>query len=279
MSVISFFQNLFQTKPKSRALNGLFGLEKADAIFNNLVVDGKLPGLSVSILKNGESLLEKGYGNSNLEEKQPVEPITVFRIASISKCIAGLAFGRMVEEGILNWDDSFYKHVPNYPKKEHDFSLRQLASHTAGIRGYRGKEFALNKPYSIEESIEVFKDDRLVFEPGSDYLYNSFDFVLLSLAMQKASGIPFQDYVKEKVLLPLGMDNTTIPFDTSLSSSRRNQVGLSKFYTKTAIGFKKAVEVNNFYKLAGGGYLSTSSNIAKMGQNNFRRKTFTERNL
>lgn len=276
MSVFSFFQNLFQIKPKPKTFHELSHLEKADTIFNNLVAEGKLPGLSVTILKNGKSLLEKGYGYSNLVEKLPVEQgKTIFRIASISKCITGLAFGKMVEEGILNWDDSFYKYVPNYPKKEYDFNLRQLASHTAGIRGYRGKEYALNKPYSIEESIEVFKDDPLVFEPGKGYLYNSFDFVLLSLAMQEASGIPFQDYVQEKVLLPLGMKSTFTPLGdaepveaSNIDFTERLQQTQSdtEFYTKKVTGFKKAMEVNNFYKLAGGGYLSTSADIAKMGQ-------------
>ena len=209
--------------------------------------------MAVTILRDGVTLLQKGYGFANLENKTAVDPKkTVFRIASISKCIAGVALGKMVEEGLIDLDASFYDYVPYYPKKKHDFTIRQLASHTAGIRAYRGKEFALNKPYSIRQGIEVFKNDPLVFEPGKGYLYNSFDFVLLSLAMQEASSIPFERYVKEKVLDPLGMNNTfpekiiSTPlndqFDKKLVAER------SRSYTKTATGFKKAVEVNNSKK-------------------------------
>lgn len=266
MSVFRFFQDLFKPKVEPKSLSALPQLERADVILQNLVEEEKVPGISVTILKNGESLLQKGYGYADLSNQTTIDPCrTQFRIASISKCITGLAFGKMVEDGILNWDDSFYKHVPYYPIKEHDFILRQLASHTAGIRGYRGKEFALNRPYGIKESIEVFKDDALVFKPGTDYLYNSFDFVLLSLAMQEASGIPFQDYVSEKVLRPLGMSSTMTPLDYNSNSKEEEQLQLARFYTKRASRFKNAVEVANFYKLAGGGYLSTSADVAKMG--------------
>lgn len=283
MGLLTYIQSFFSRKEELKSVMFLEGVDLADAIFNNLVAEQKVPGLSVTILKEGETLLQKGYGYSNLEKELPLEPEnTSFRIASISKCITGLAFGKMVEEGILNWDDSFYKHVPYYPKKKQDFTLRQLASHTAGIRAYRGKEFALNKPYSIKDSLQVFQDDPLVFQPGKGYLYNSFDFVLLSLAMQEASGIPFEAYVSEKILLPLGMNKTATPFchaepvEASLNQGenrlRQHFDKLSvtksdaKFYSKRGSEFKKAIEVNNFYKLAGGGYQSTSHDIAKMGQ-------------
>lgn len=263
MPLFTFLKNLFSSQPSFESLDGLRGTEYADVLFHNLVVEQKIPGISATIMHKGEIVLQKGHGYSNLGKKQSIDPQkSIFRIASISKCVTGLTLGKMVEEGLLDWDDSFYNYVPHYPKKKHDFSLRQLASHTAGIRGYRGKEFALNQPYSIGESIEVFKDDPLVFAPGKGYLYNSFDFVLLSLAMQEASGVNFEDYVKEKVLIPLGMQDTITPREVH---ELPRSIG-TKFYTKRTDGFREAVEVNNFYKLAGGGYLSTSWDIAKMGK-------------
>lgn len=274
--MFSYFKNFFSSTSRTKSLTGMVGIDLSDALLENLVAEQKVPGLSCTILQNGQRLLQKGYGYADLENKIPVDPqTTLFRIASISKCITGLAFGKMVEDGILNWDDSFYKYVPYYPKKKYDFTLRQLASHTAGIRSYRGKEYALNQPFSIKESIEVFKNDSLVFKPGKGYLYNSFDFVLLSLAMQEASEMPFEDYVQEKVLNPLRMENTFSPdchaepveaSERVVSKRLRQAQSDVRFYTKSVSGFNKAVEVNNFYKLAGGGYLSTSDDIAKLGQ-------------
>ncbi|MEX0363143.1 MAG: serine hydrolase domain-containing protein, partial [Allomuricauda sp.] len=252
----------------ARSIEDLQGLKMVDAMFTDLATEIRVPGMAVSVIKQGRPLLQKGYGHANLEEKTAVDPqTTLFRIASVSKCITGLALARMVEEGLLNLDDSFYKHVPYFPQKEFDFSLRQLAGHTAGIRSYRGKEYALNLPYSIKDSIEVFKDAPLQFQPGKGYLYNSFDFVLLSLAMQEASGVSFEEYVQDEVLEPLGMHHTLSPNQVEQNPSILTTKGLQKagFYTKARGGFKKAITVNNQYKLAGGGYLSTASDIGKLG--------------
>lgn len=263
--LFTYFKYLLSPFPKVKPSEGLKGLERADVLFHNLVAEKKVPGLAATIIDQGELVLEKGYGFSNFENRKRIDPEqTIFRIASISKCITGLALGKMMEEGIIDLDESFYTYVPYYPKKRYDFTIRQLAGHTAGIRGYRGKEFALNQDCTIGEGLEIFKNDPLLFEPGTNYLYNSFDFVLLSLAMQEASGVPFQQYVKENVLKPLGMENT-FPQEDGVEN-------LAQFYTKRSLCFKKAVEVNNAYKLAGGGFLSTSGDVAKLGQSILERK-------
>lgn len=246
-------------------MEGLQGLDKADMLFHNLIAEKKVPGLAVTVLNKGQMVLQKGYGFADVDKRIKVHPKdTVFRIASISKCITGLALGKMVEDGLVDLDESFYSYVPYYPKKKYDFTLRQLASHTAGIRGYRGKEYALNRDYSIKDGMEVFKNDPLFFEPGTGYLYNSFDFVLLSLAMQEASGVPFNEYVKDHILTPLGLKNTFSSVDIDFSSSAVDNK--TQFYTKRALCFTEAVAVNNNYKLAGGGYLATCEDVAKLGQ-------------
>lgn len=270
-NLFAHIKKLFSPFPKIKSLEGLQGLGKADVLFHNLVAEEKVPGLAVTVLHQGEQVLGKGYGFANIDKRIRVHPKnTVFRIASISKCITGLALGKMEEDGIVDLDESFYTYVPYYPEKKYDFTLRQLASHIAGIRGYRGKEYALNQDYSIKDGIEFFKNDPLFFEPGTSYLYNSFDFVLLSLAMQEARGVPFNEYVREHILMPLGLKNTFSPVDFDVSSSTVENK--TEFYTKRATCFNKAVPVNNKYKLAGGGYLSTCEDVAKLGQAILERK-------
>lgn len=250
----------------------LNGLAKADGLLSALIQQNKIPGLAITVLKNNTVFFQKGYGYANIALKTPVDPKkTIFRIASVSKPIAATALAKMVQEGLIDLDASFYEYVPYYPKKKYDFSIRQLASHTAGIRGYRGKEYALNKPLSIKDSITVFKDDALLFKPGTGYFYNSFDWVLISLAMQEVGGIPFEDYVNHKVLNPLGLKNT---FPERAGDTYSNG---TIFYSKNIGGFRKAMPVNNFYKLAGGGYLSTSEEIALFGQAYLNREVLDER--
>lgn len=278
--IAKYLKNFFAKKRIIGDAIELEGLLKVDALLNALISDKKVPGLAISVLKNGETLLQKSYGYADLEKEIPINPTkTIMRIASVSKPIAATALVHMVADGLIDLDASFYKYVPYYPKKKYDFTIRQLASHTAGIRSYKGLEYGLNKPYSIKESIEIFKEDDLLFEPGTDYHYNSFDWVLISLAMQEVSGIAFEDYAQKKVLKPLKMTNTFAPFTVSLSGvenpiennkilSTQTDVRerITKFYSKNRSGFREAIPVNNFYKLAGGGYLSTSEDIAKFGQ-------------
>jgi CubicO group peptidase (beta-lactamase class C family) len=262
-------------------------LVRADMLLSKLVNDKQVPGISITVLYEGKKFLQKGYGYADLHRKSFVDPqTTLFRIASVSKPIAATALAHMVAEGKIELDASFYDYVPYFPKKQWDFTIRQLAGHTAGIRGYQGMEYGLNEPYTIKEGIEIFQEDMLLFEPGTDFLYNSFDWVLISLAMQEASGVPFEEYVHEKVLLPLEMGDTFPEFrgnrgditvgaaevstgvaDCIKSDNGKNQnKNVATFYSKNKLGFRTAKPVNNYYKLAGGGYLSTSEDIAKLGQ-------------
>jgi len=266
--IAKYLKNLFSKRRIVTDDSQLHGLVKVDAILNGLVNEKKVPGLAITVLKNGKPLFEKGYGYADIENKTTVNPQkTIFRIASVSKPIAATALAYMVHDGLINLDASYYKYVPYFPQKKWDFTIRQLASHTAGIRGYKGIEYGLNKPYTIKDSIEIFKDDELLFEPGTDYFYNSFDWVMISLAMQEASGIPFEEYVQEKVLKPLEMNTTLTP---TISQNEAGKVdfieGKATFYTKNRFGFRKAIPVNNYFKLAGGGYLSTTNDLTKLGQ-------------
>ncbi len=287
--ITKYLKNLFASKRVMGDTMMLTGLVKADILLRRLVVEKKVPGISITVLRAGEILLQKGYGYADLESKLLIDPKnTIFRIASVSKNIAATALAQMVNDGLIDLDTSFYEYVPYFPTKQWDFTIRQLASHTAGIRGYRGAEYGLNKAYSIKESIAIFASDDLLFEPGTDYFYNSFDWVLISLAMQAVSGKPFEDYVREKVLNPIEMTNTFAenrPLEgfrghrAAINEEVSNALALANltsFYSKNRLGFRKAIPVNNYYKLAGGGYLSTSEDIAKLGRAYLEEKVLNE---
>ncbi|NNK10763.1 MAG: beta-lactamase family protein [Flavobacteriaceae bacterium] len=258
MGHLSNFLNRF-FKPNSQEhttdFSALFNLP-----FQEWIDDAKVPGMAITILKQGKQVFQKGYGWADIERRKPVDPQnTIFRIASASKPIASMALAKMVMAEQIDLDKSFYDYVPYFPKKKFDFTIRQLAAHTAGIRGYKGKEYALNKPYTIKESLELFQKDSLLFRPGTSYLYNSFDWVLISLAMEEVSGVPFSTYVQNEILNPLGMKNTTVEIPGEIPED------MAVPYSRINSGFRPAVPVDNRYKLAGGGYLSTSGDLAKFG--------------
>jgi CubicO group peptidase (beta-lactamase class C family) len=261
MGLVSYIRELFLSETTGEIAGNWENIKHIDFLLHELAHTGKVPGMSVTVFKKGEKLFQKGYGFADIDQKIEVDPgKTLFRIASASKPIAAMALAKMVADKKIDLDTSFYEYVPYFPKKEYDFTIRQLASHTAGIRGYRGKEYALNKPYSIKESLIIFQDDPLEFQPGTDYLYTSFDWVMISLAMEEVSGKPFSEYVKKEVLEPLGMHSTYVEYP---EVSKRYK---ATPYTRRRSGFRLAIQVDNQYKLAGGGYLSTSEDLAKLGQ-------------
>ncbi|MGJ8733486.1 MAG: serine hydrolase domain-containing protein [Cellulophaga sp.] len=256
---LSYFTKRIRSSKDNGVANNI-NYSKVDELLQSLVNNSKIPGIAIKATQHNKTIFNKGYGFSNLDNKTPINPDdSVFRIASVSKPIAATALAIMVQDGVIDLEESFYTYVPYYPKKKYDFTIRQLASHTAGIRGYKGKEYGLNMPYTIKESIAIFKGDDLLFKPGTNYHYNSYDWVLLSLAMQEASGVPFEEYVQKKVLGPLQMQNTYAEV------KEEPVLNTTAFYSQKRLGFRKALEVNNYYKLAGGGFLSTTTDIVKLG--------------
>lgn len=239
------------------------GLKKNEMIpgIEALVQQNLVPGLALAIEREGKILRHEGYGFADLEQRIPVNPAsTLFRAASISKPITSLVVMRMIDMGALDLDTPIKEYHSALPVDKGALTLRQLLSHTAGIRSYRGKEFAMNKDLCIQESLEVFIEDPLLFEPGSEYLYNSFDFVLVSAILEKVSGKEFEHLCRELVFRPLGMEATR-PEDPG-----EENTDLAKFYTRSKQGFRNAVRVDNRYKLAGGGFVLPVSDLLRLGQ-------------
>jgi serine beta-lactamase-like protein LACTB, mitochondrial len=236
------------------------GFKKADRILTKLVKRKKVPGIAVSVSKGGLTLYSKGFGYADLENKILVNPVkTIFRIGSISKPIAATGLLRMVEKNQIKLNNSIKDYVPYFPNKKYDFTIKQLGGHLAGIRNYKGNEFMNTKPLSIKEGVALFQDDLLLFQPGKNFNYTSYGWNLLSLAMQEVSEKPFENIIKDEVLVPLKMLHTF--------ADRQEKINNKAIFYHNKINrkFKVAKPVDNYFKLAGGGYLSTSEDILKLG--------------
>ena len=268
-TIISFFNTLFGQrklsdtevfkKNPSEVTSFEEAKTEAEKILYYLIQEEIIPGASVTVTKKGKIIWQGGYGYADISKKTPVDPQkTIFRVASMSKAITGVLLARLQEQKKFDWNLSLYEYVPNFPPKPFDFTIKQLAGHLAGIRSYKANEYTLNKKYSIEEGIDLFKDDILQSAPGTKFLYSSYGINLISLAIEKCLNKKFEDIAKDEVFKPLNMwrtfpDRGKIITDEAIP------------YTRTKKGLDKATEVNNYFKLAGGGFLSTSHDIAKMG--------------
>lgn len=236
------------------------GFKKADRILKKLVRKKQVPGLAITVVENGITKFSKGYGFSNLEHKTPVSASeTIFRIGSVSKPIAASSLAKLVAKNKISLTDSIYSCLPSFSKEKYNFTLKQLGGHLAGIRNYKGNEFMNSKPLSIKEGVELFKNDALIFEPGKGYAYTSYSWNLLSLALQTVEKKSFENIVKDEVLIPLNLAHT-------FADKQEVIEGKATFYHKKSWRrFIETQHVNNYYKLAGGGYLSTSEDVAKLG--------------
>lgn len=117
-SFLEYLKNIVTGSSKIKPLEELSSLLKTEDVLAKLVTEKKVPGIAVTCVKEGQTIFQQGFGYANTDDNMLMDPKrSMVRIASISKCITGLALGKMVEEGIVGVDDSFYEHIPYYPKK------------------------------------------------------------------------------------------------------------------------------------------------------------------
>jgi len=247
-------------------------ITKAEKIIQQLKDEGQSVGWAVTVSIDGKIVMSEGFGYGNLEQQTPVYPDkTRFRIGSISKALTAAGLGVLIEQGKIDLDDPVQKYVPDFPAKKYPVTVRQVAGHLAGIRHYNGDEFMSSKHYeTVSEGLDIFKNDTLLFEPGTKYSYSSYGFNLLSAVMEGDSGEEFLQYMKNHVFDPLKMTQTVPEYHDSIIFNR------SGCYTTENGNDVNTPYVDNSYKWAGGGFLSTSEDLVTFGNAMLNNILFSE---
>lgn len=174
------------------------------------IVEQNLPGVSVAVGVGSELVWAEGYGFADLEQRLRVRPDTRFRIGTASVALTAAAVGVLLEQNRLSLDEEIQTWVPEFPEKPWPVTLRQVMAHKAGIRNDGGDEGPLygrrcGRPV---EALDAFADRDLLFEPGTQYRYSSFGWILVSAAVEAAAGEPFHSFIRQRVFEPLGMHDT-----------------------------------------------------------------------
>lgn len=218
-----------------------------------------IPGISVAVGVRGRVVWSEGFGFADLEHRVPVTPETRFRIGSISKSLTAAAIGQLYERGRLDLDAPVQRYVPSFPAKRWPTTVRQVGGHIAGIRHYRGDENLSYQPYAtVLAGLDIFDDDSLLFEPGTRYSYSSYGWNLLSAVVEAASGEDFLAYMRRHVFEPLGLRHTVADYVDSIIPDRTG------FYEIEEGGrVRNSPAVDNSYKWAGGGFLSTPEDLVR----------------
>lgn len=172
--------------------------------------EGDGPGASLLVIRDGVPLVRRGYGFADLEHRVPASPQTDYRLASVSKQFTATAILLLAQDGKLSLDDRARRWLPSLPAAAGAITLRQLLSHQGGLIDYEDIMAADTRvPLRDKDVLALLaKTDHLYFAPGTSYRYSNGGYAMLALIVEQASGMPFQDFLRQRIFLPLGMTST-----------------------------------------------------------------------
>ena len=166
---------------------------------------------AVLVARDGQVLLDRGYGSANLEWKIPNDGDTKFRLGSVSKQFTAAAILLLQERGKLGLDAPVKTYLTDAPAAWDKVTVRHLLSHTSGIPNFTsfddyGKTKTL--PATLDSLTARFRDKPLDFQPGEKFAYSNSGYILLTAIIEKAGGQPYATFVADNIFKPLGMADT-----------------------------------------------------------------------
>jgi D-alanyl-D-alanine carboxypeptidase len=219
---------------------------------------GWSPGAAVAVIRNGEVLLEKGYGLADLKSGAPIDAHTVFNIASVSKQFTAMAIMILAERGKLSYADPITKYFPEFPPYGQQITIRHLLGHTSGLADYtiywkEGPRVEHDGARHTSEDVLKFLVSQKAgdFPAGERWRYSNSGYVLLSLIVGKVSGMPFPQFLKDNIFEPLGMKESFACGGIPAAPNR------AAGYIQNGSGFK-AADKNPNNLICGDGEVSTT---------------------
>jgi len=238
-------------------------ITKIETAVSSLMSRQGIPAVSVAIVEDNQIRFQRGYGMADVENFVPAKALTVYRIASVTKSLTAVAAMQLVEKGKLDLDAPIQKYVPSFPTKNFPITTRKLLAHLSGIRNYKPGEGERTDHYdSLTAALSVFKDDPLDFEPGTKYSYTTFGYTLLGAVIEGASAMKYEDYMRENVFKPAGMQHTYVDDLYALIPNRARGYR-PKVYAVFNGENRNASLMDSSYKIPAGGLVSTAEDIAR----------------
>ncbi|UCE19600.1 MAG: serine hydrolase [Gemmatimonadota bacterium] len=196
-------------------------LNALDGFINQAMEEWKVPGLAVSVIKDGEVIHSKGYGYKDLESKDEVTTKTLFSIASVTKSFTTTAAAMLVDEGIIDWDTPLRDYFPEFrlydTMASEKATFRDLLCHRTGVG--RHEFYELNVPSDRKAVMTSLR----YFEPGADFRsamrYSNWCYTAAGYMLAQLAGMNWERLIQEKIFDPLGMENSLFSVTTMQQSS------------------------------------------------------------
>ncbi|MBL8266348.1 serine hydrolase domain-containing protein [Steroidobacter sp.] len=226
------------------------------------------PGVSAAVAVNGQIVFSGGVGLSDLQSATPQDGRSVHNLGSLSSVMSAVATMQLVERGKIKLDAPVHDYVPWYPRRANPVTLRHVLSHSSGIRdySYEGDEFGPGNVLwfrqfdNFEESTRGWRDDPLLFEPGTRWMQSTVAPNLIQAVIEAVTGESFESYLSKNVWQPAGMADTR--FDVTSRIVPRRGRG----YVRSESGeLRNAPDENVSYKYAAAGVLSTDEDLCLFG--------------
>jgi CubicO group peptidase (beta-lactamase class C family) len=202
---------------------------RVDSISSTVLQETGVPSASVAVVTHGRLAYAQAYGLARLQPPLRATPDMRYGIGSISKQFTAAAVLLLQQEGKLSLDDKVEKWVPGLTRGN-DVTLREVLSHTSGYQDFWPQDYVppeMTKPVSTQTILDKWARRPLDFEPGTRWQYSNTNFLIAALAVEKASGMPFFQFVKTRILDPLGM-TSAVDFDR-LGPSSIEPVGYMRY--------------------------------------------------
>ncbi|HEX6700177.1 MAG TPA: serine hydrolase domain-containing protein [Gaiellaceae bacterium] len=219
----------------------------------------RAPGFSLAVAARGKIVWSVSCGYADLKSRRRVTAHTRFRIGSVSKTLTATALARYAQSGRVDLDAPVDRYV-DFPTYGGEITLRRLAGHLAGIRHYESQAEAINRRHfaSVADTLSLFRDDPLVATPGTRFSYSSYGYDVIGAALERASGLDFATLMREAVLVPAQMRETTLA--TAPRAAR------ATFYEiEDSGGVRVAPPIDLSDRLPAGGFLATADDLARFG--------------
>ncbi len=227
-----------------------------DQYIQEKMLNRHIPGAAICIVKDDKIVYLKGYGIKDITTSDSVGIHTVFRLGSVSKSIAATLTGILVQDSLINWDNTVKSYLPDFRLKTeastNELNIKHVLSHTTGLIRHSYTNY-IEDGKSLEEMIPELSNVNLIGPPGSVYSYQNLAYSLIDPIIETSTGMDYETTLEEKLFKPLNMKNSSASYESIINNP---DIAYPHHYYKG--GLRKSRITKKYYNAAPAGGVNAS---------------------